>query len=360
MKRAKITDRNNFDAWDKIELSKKSNNRCAHCGTKLIQGVNTTVDHFVPLSKGGINQRINIVILCEKCNKEKGDRIINPTDYLPYLNTKDYDNLHDYFQSYIQSFEFVERRNLLACDQYTINIYTGPNLDHITNKKTRQHMLQTIRTKYSLIRATDENIQEMETFFIKYLKKYNDLHSEQTVSKNIEFWMKFGCIYLIRNEKTNAIETMIPITVRQNKRTKIDLVVNIFSYYVTYIVGYLTDILPEYIARRVITEQNIPNICISACIPIYDKIQKFITWDCVLTKGHWITTYRNFSIKKKGEDYTKKELEQKEKFYAAFNNITEEVNKFFQKPENEYIQYMRDYVIEDDTDEDTNNEVPTT
>jgi 5-methylcytosine-specific restriction endonuclease McrA len=42
---------------------------CAHCGT----GSNLTIDHIIPLSKGGDNQVHNLQMLCEPCNTKKAD-----------------------------------------------------------------------------------------------------------------------------------------------------------------------------------------------------------------------------------------------------------------------------------------------
>jgi len=47
-----------------------------------------TVDHFIPVSKGGVNARENLFVCCLKCNKEKDS--LNPetdltfwTEFLP-------------------------------------------------------------------------------------------------------------------------------------------------------------------------------------------------------------------------------------------------------------------------------------
>lgn len=45
---------------------------CAYCGSKS----NLTVDHVVPLSKGGPKAWENVVTACERCNSKKGDKTL--------------------------------------------------------------------------------------------------------------------------------------------------------------------------------------------------------------------------------------------------------------------------------------------
>ncbi len=50
---------------------KKRRRRCAFCGA----ADNLTLDHKIPLSRGGTWAQSNLQLLCAKCNVEKGDRM---------------------------------------------------------------------------------------------------------------------------------------------------------------------------------------------------------------------------------------------------------------------------------------------
>lgn len=50
---------------------------CAYCTSDCSD--HPTIDHVVPLSKGGGNTLDNLVIACFECNKKKGDRL--PKDF---------------------------------------------------------------------------------------------------------------------------------------------------------------------------------------------------------------------------------------------------------------------------------------
>jgi len=54
-----------FAVWRRDE------GKCVKCGSRN----NLEYDHIIPVSKGGSNTERNIQILCEKCNREKSDKI---------------------------------------------------------------------------------------------------------------------------------------------------------------------------------------------------------------------------------------------------------------------------------------------
>lgn len=49
---------------------------CAYCGKKLTRHT-ATFDHVIPLSRGGTNHKWNLVWCCQKCNHDKGSKLLS-------------------------------------------------------------------------------------------------------------------------------------------------------------------------------------------------------------------------------------------------------------------------------------------
>lgn len=57
--------------------------RCAYCGARSSR---LTIDHIVPVSRGGTNKFENCVASCRSCNNKKGDKM--PSEAGMYLRIK--------------------------------------------------------------------------------------------------------------------------------------------------------------------------------------------------------------------------------------------------------------------------------
>lgn len=64
---------------------KKQDGLCAICGLKMFKpfvngppSLKATLDHIIPLSKGGLDHWENVQAVHHKCNQEKGNKL--PTD----------------------------------------------------------------------------------------------------------------------------------------------------------------------------------------------------------------------------------------------------------------------------------------
>lgn len=67
-----------------IETHRKS--KCLYCNTSL-NNENATADHIVPISNGGNNTQVNLIVCCDDCNSERGN--IEFKEFLSIKN-KDY------------------------------------------------------------------------------------------------------------------------------------------------------------------------------------------------------------------------------------------------------------------------------
>ena len=56
-------------AWSRRGVHERDGHRCGYCGRTA-----TTVDHILPVSRGGRNTWLNTVAACDVCNQRKGDR----------------------------------------------------------------------------------------------------------------------------------------------------------------------------------------------------------------------------------------------------------------------------------------------
>ena len=49
------------------------NAKCIYCGNKLTRS-NATTDHIIPISEGGNNSQVNLMVCCFSCNNERGSK----------------------------------------------------------------------------------------------------------------------------------------------------------------------------------------------------------------------------------------------------------------------------------------------
>jgi 5-methylcytosine-specific restriction endonuclease McrA len=63
-------------------IETKKNAKCLYCGIKLNIG-NATADHIIPISNGGNNTKVNLVVCCSSCNEERGN-----IEFIKFLKSK--------------------------------------------------------------------------------------------------------------------------------------------------------------------------------------------------------------------------------------------------------------------------------
>lgn len=63
-------------------LDENDSHNCIYCDTKLDKE-NATADHIIPISEGGNNCQVNLVVCCKDCNNERGNM-----EFKTYLSIK--------------------------------------------------------------------------------------------------------------------------------------------------------------------------------------------------------------------------------------------------------------------------------
>lgn len=121
MARRKIENRELIPRYIRGRVLDDCHGVCAHCGNKLDFYEDFTLEHVIPLSKGGTNEYENFVALCEDCNKAKSNDIIQPLEYYPYLEPDKRMQLHELFQTYIRSVDWLSNDNLFMLDWFYIH-----------------------------------------------------------------------------------------------------------------------------------------------------------------------------------------------------------------------------------------------
>lgn len=100
-----------------------SNGICTHCGRKMDFRTDFTVEHVIPLYKGGTSRPANLVGLCRDCNKEKTDNIIRPTKYYKYLSKERLKELEEQFSEYLEQTDWLAYDNLFKTDQEEMTVF---------------------------------------------------------------------------------------------------------------------------------------------------------------------------------------------------------------------------------------------
>lgn len=72
-----VDDRKWYGRFDKQEILKRTNGICACCGKKLSLKT-MTVEHVIPISRGGYDSPSNTIPLCPQCNSDKGNMLYVP------------------------------------------------------------------------------------------------------------------------------------------------------------------------------------------------------------------------------------------------------------------------------------------
>lgn len=120
MARTRTEEREYIPVYVRQQVLCECNRICAHCGTKLRMGDNFTLEHVIPLNKGGKNEIGNYVALCQTCNKDKSDDIVEPNEYYTYLPKDKKAKLQALFEEYLKTTDWLGYNNLFRTDRFDL------------------------------------------------------------------------------------------------------------------------------------------------------------------------------------------------------------------------------------------------
>lgn len=210
--RKKIEDRKWFTKEEKDFIRSKSNNLCSHCGKKLSNDF--TVEHVIPISKGGSNDMSNIVALCSDCNNAKDNYIYHPNDYYRFLLPQYLDELVFSQSRYYKEFDWLTPNSLLPEDIRELKVSIVVFSEGLKAHKSKSQCvnLPFATSSVYLKKAVYSDLDDIYKFYLKFMRKYIKPVSnlEEYVKNEITDWFCNGAIYFIV-DKLNEIKIVIPM-----------------------------------------------------------------------------------------------------------------------------------------------------
>lgn len=120
--RERIEDRERIKWSIKKRMLAETGGRCAHCGTVLIKGENLTLEHFIPLDKGGTNEEENFTVLCYDCNQLKSNMIL-PVSWYPHLSATKRNTFKTLIRKYLREVDYLAENCTMMVDTFRIRVF---------------------------------------------------------------------------------------------------------------------------------------------------------------------------------------------------------------------------------------------
>lgn len=175
---------------------------CARCGKKL-NTKTMTVEHIIPLSRGGKNEDANKTVLCQECNKEKGNLFYLPSGfYHALVDTPRYQEMGNYVRDWYHGLSPEDRLDLrwfpLITPRNAIFIQTdsfGGYLGH--RKKTPGINPQSV-LEWNIV--GNDNREEVEAVTGWYVRQVRSLTEHEP------HWMETeSAVYILKKRSTDKL-----------------------------------------------------------------------------------------------------------------------------------------------------------
>ena len=181
---------------EKAELLKKTDGKCAHCGVGLTP-VTCTVDHAIPLGKGGNNHEFNLVPLCRDCNEDKNDIVMEPATYFKYLNESALSSLTSLYDLYCENITWLYTKNYTREDKtlmHYLSVYHTHRM-YAHSRKSDARIADVLVQTATLEKATYADLDKILEYIIKYQKKMGLEYDY--IKDRLSEYFDDGCIYML-------------------------------------------------------------------------------------------------------------------------------------------------------------------
>lgn len=205
MPRKKIQERFIVPKKQRTEILASCGNRCARCGKKLTW--DATVEHVIPLSKGGTYDSENLVALCRKCNRAKSNDIVMPKEFYAALSPERRKKLQRMVDQYYDKTDWMDKTNLFKTDQFTmpISVVKNYSMPARIEKMRRGEVLEFMaayQTKIGEIASAPDTEDQVQHPFYKIILQEKtvmavspyivETDGRMNISLELEQWLEPG------------------------------------------------------------------------------------------------------------------------------------------------------------------------
>lgn len=190
-------------------IYEKSGGVCTHCG-KHISYQKATIDHVIPLYRGGSNELTNMVTLCWECNQAKDTKIIQAFEYYKYLDIQELKRIENMIIEYQNSNQWAGTQTFYRADSMFIGYECG--LSSASKLKRNQRTGNKFNAKSINLGATLSKVtyDQMEAVY-EYVKGYYDKHklNKDNLFDVLSIWFDRRSFYML--SRGASIIAILPI-----------------------------------------------------------------------------------------------------------------------------------------------------
>lgn len=215
--RVRVEGRRFFSKKEKKIMLEKSNGRCAHCGTPISLSEDFTVEHVIPLSKGGTNDISNLVGLCSKCNKEKSNLIYLPSDYYRFVKREYLEELMRNHDIYCKETNWITIRNAFREDSFFVKGFPLVKKGFISTAGKKMVRPVEMGISREVKRVVYSDLDGVYEFYKKYFSHHNLNIPNDDLKEFLTDGFEENVFYILKGRKEGDILLVLRIDFRETE-----------------------------------------------------------------------------------------------------------------------------------------------